>query len=55
MNPLMYGEFEMVEHKVQIFHKYFMIFTHTYQANCVRCPDPLMVQDTERCGILLRF
>ena len=22
-----------------------MIFTHAYQANCVRCPNPLMAQD----------
>ena len=24
-----------------------MIHTHTYQANCVRCPNPLMVKDTD--------
>ena len=45
MNSVMYGILKMVEYKVQMinFHKYFMIFTHTYKANCVRYPNLLMV------------
>ena len=55
MNPVMYGILEMVEYKVQIitFSQNFMIFTHNYQANCVRCLNPLMVKDTDVVYITL--
>ena len=53
-NPVMYGISKMLEYKVQIItFSDFMFFTHTYLANCVRCPNPLMVKDTDVVYIAL--
>ena len=52
---IMNGILKIVEYEVHIitFHKYFMSFTHTYQVNCVRCRNPLMVKDTDVVYIAL--